>query len=174
MIAMMLMNKPDLLIADEPTTALDVTVQASILHLLVELRKELGMALILVSHDLGVVSQSVDKIAVMYAGELIETGTVENVLSTPQHPYTRGLLASIPAARSEGRRLQSIPGTVPPLFALPSGCTFAERCGFVEDRCRSAPPSLQPAADGHLYRCVLAPDHAGSIVTGPTRVQPPK
>ena len=172
MIAMMLMNAPDLLIADEPTTALDVTVQASILHLLAELRKELGMALILVSHDLGVVSQSVDKIAVMYAGELIETGTVENVLRTPQHPYTRGLLASIPAARREGERLQSIPGSVPPLFALPPGCTFAGRCAFAEDICRSAPPPMREAGSGHLYRCVLPPGHAGSSVSVPAQVLP--
>ncbi|MBX3547911.1 MAG: ABC transporter ATP-binding protein [Xanthobacteraceae bacterium] len=164
MIAMMLMNAPDLLIADEPTTALDVTVQASILELLAELRKELGMALILVSHDLGVVSQSVDKIAVMYAGELIETGTVKDVLSSPQHPYTRGLLASIPAPRGTGERLPSIPGTVPPLFALPSGCTFADRCSYAETKCRAAPPPMQSAGEGHLYRCILPLNTTGSSV----------
>jgi peptide/nickel transport system ATP-binding protein len=158
MIAMMLMNEPDLLIADEPTTALDVTVQASILKLLMELRKELGMALILVSHDLGVVSQSMDKIAVMYAGELVETGPVADVLGAPQHPYTQGLLASIPAAREGGARLPSIPGTVPALFALPEGCVFAPRCIHVQPQCRTIRPPVQSAQNDHLYRCVMTPD----------------
>ncbi|EKS30159.1 dipeptide ABC transporter ATP-binding protein [Afipia felis] len=158
MIAMMLMNEPDLLIADEPTTALDVTVQASILKLLMELRKELGMALILVSHDLGVVSQSMDKIAVMYAGELVETGAVADVLGAPQHPYTQGLLASIPAARDGGERLPSIPGTVPALFAQPKGCVFAPRCIHVQPECRASHPPEQSADDDHLYRCVMTPD----------------
>jgi peptide/nickel transport system ATP-binding protein len=158
MIAMMLMNEPDLLIADEPTTALDVTVQASILKLLMELRKELGMALILVSHDLGVVSQSMDKIAVMYAGELVETGPVSDVLGAPQHPYTQGLLASIPAARDGGARLPSIPGTVPALFSLPEGCVFAPRCIHVQPPCRITRPPVQSAKNDHLYRCVMTPD----------------
>jgi len=158
MIAMMLMNEPDLLIADEPTTALDVTVQASILKLLMELRKELGMALILVSHDLGVVSQSMDKIAVMYAGELVETGAVADVLGAPQHPYTQGLLASIPAARDGGERLPSIPGTVPALFAPPKGCVFAPRCIHVQPECRASHPPELSADDDHLYRCVMTPD----------------
>jgi peptide/nickel transport system ATP-binding protein len=169
MIAMMLMNKPDLLIADEPTTALDVTVQASILKLLMELRKELGMALILVSHDLGVVSQSMDKIAVMYAGELVETGPVAEVLGAPQHPYTQGLLASIPAARHGGDRLPSIPGTVPALFAQPAGCVFASRCIHVQAECRVARPPMQSTDNDHLYRCVMTPDsHRLSLASPPT------
>ena len=158
MIAMMLMNEPDLLIADEPTTALDVTVQASILKLLMELRKELGMALILVSHDLGVVSQSMDKIAVMYAGELVETGPVADVLGAPQHPYTQGLLASIPAARDSGARLPSIPGTVPALFTPPKGCVFAARCIHAQPECRTSRPPEQALGADHLYRCVMTPD----------------
>ncbi len=169
MIAMMLMNEPDLLIADEPTTALDVTVQASILKLLMELRKELGMALILVSHDLGVVSQSMDKIAVMYAGELVETGPVAEVLGAPQHPYTQGLLASIPAARDGGARLPSIPGTVPALFSLPEGCVFAPRCIHVQQQCRVIRPPVQSAHNDHLYRCVMTPDsHRLSLANPPS------
>jgi peptide/nickel transport system ATP-binding protein len=168
MIAMMLMNKPDLLIADEPTTALDVTVQASILKLLMELRKELGMALILVSHDLGVVSQSMDKIAVMYAGELVETGPVAEVLGAPQHPYTQGLLASIPAARHGGDRLPSIPGTVPALFAQPTGCVFTSRCIHVQAECRVARPPMQSTDNDHLYRCVMTSDsHRLSLASPP-------
>ena len=171
MIAMMLMNEPDLLIADEPTTALDVTVQASILKLLMELRKELGMALILVSHDLGVVSQSMDKIAVMYAGELVETGAVADVLGAPQHPYTQGLLASIPAARDGGERLPSIPGTVPALFAQPKGCVFAPRCIHVQPECRASHPPEQSADDDHLYRCVMAPDSGRIALDRPPAAQ---
>jgi len=171
MIAMMLMNEPDLLIADEPTTALDVTVQASILKLLMELRKELGMALILVSHDLGVVSQSMDKIAVMYAGELVETGAVADVLGAPQHPYTQGLLASIPAARDGGERLPSIPGTVPALFAPPKGCVFAPRCIHVQPECRASHPPEQSADDDHLYRCVMTPDSGRIALDRPPAAQ---
>lgn len=163
MIAMMLMNAPDLLIADEPTTALDVTIQANILHLLAELRKELGMALILVSHDLGVVSRSMDKVAVMYAGELIETGAVGDVLGRPQHPYTRGLLASIPAARSGDERLPSIPGTVPPLFALPPGCAFASRCQYALPECRTKRPPVQAIGADHRYRCIMMADGGSPI-----------
>jgi peptide/nickel transport system ATP-binding protein len=165
MIAMMLMNAPDLLIADEPTTALDVTVQASILRLLAELRKELGMALILVSHDLGVVSRSMDKVAVMYAGQIVETGPIAGVLDAPQHPYTRGLIASIPSARQSGERLSSIPGTVPPLFALPQGCSFAPRCGQASAECRAAPPPIRSAGADHDYRCVLAPRYGETNIT---------
>jgi len=168
MIAMMLMNEPDLLIADEPTTALDVTVQASILKLLMELRKELGMALILVSHDLGVVSQSMDKIAVMYAGELVETGPVADVLGAPLHPYTQGLLASIPAARDGGARLPSVPGTVPALFSLPDGCVFAPRCSHVQPQCRTLRPPGQSATNDHLYRCVMTPDSGRTVLGKPS------
>lgn len=164
MIAMMLMNTPDLLIADEPTTALDVTVQASILRLLADLRHELGMALILVSHDLGVVSRSVDRIAVMYAGEIVETGPVGDVLGTPQHPYTRGLVASIPSGKRSSERLFSIPGIVPSPFALPPGCTFAARCRHALAECHAAPPSMQSAGANHRYRCVMAPNYGETIV----------
>lgn len=160
MIAMALMNEPDLIIADEPTTALDVTVQAQILRLLSDLQREFGMAMILITHDLGIVSRTVDRIAVMYAGELIETGSVQEVLRHPQHPYTRGLLDCVPGAKREaGRRLGSIPGLVPSLVGHVQGCAFANRCSRAGDPCRTAPPPLNSTDDGaHAYRCVLLPN----------------
>ena len=160
MIAMALMNEPDLIIADEPTTALDVTVQAQILRLLSGLQREFGMAMILITHDLGIVSRTVDRIAVMYAGELIESGSVHEVLRDPQHPYTRGLLDCVPGAKREpGRRLGSIPGLVPSLVGEIKGCAFANRCSRARDSCSREPPPLHAAAGGaHAYRCVLPAD----------------
>jgi len=157
MIAMALMNEPDLIIADEPTTALDVTVQAQILRLLSDLQREFGMAMILITHDLGIVSRTVDRIAVMYAGELVETGSVQDVLRGPQHPYTRGLLDCVPGAKREtGRRLGSIPGLVPSLIGEIRGCAFANRCSRAGEACYTAPPPLNATDDGtHAYRCVL-------------------
>jgi peptide/nickel transport system ATP-binding protein len=172
MIAIMLMNKPDLLIADEPTTALDVTVQASILRLLADLRRELGMALIIVSHDLGVVSQSADKIAVMYAGEIVESGTVEDVLGRPQHPYTRGLIASIPSGGRNGERLSSISGAVPSFFALPESCIFAPRCRYAQAECKTSRPPMQAASASHHYRCVMEPDYPETSVAAFSRTKP--
>ena len=155
MIAMALMNEPDLIIADEPTTALDVTVQAQILLLLSELQREFGMAMILITHDLGIVSRTVDRIAVMYAGELIETGSVDAVLRDPQHPYTRGLLDCVPGAKT-GRRLGSIAGLVPSLVGEIKGCAFANRCSRARHACYEEPPPLHSTAGGaHAYRCVL-------------------
>ena len=159
MIAMMLMNDPELIIADEPTTALDVTIQAQILNLLKDLQKELNIALIIISHDMGVVARVSDKIAVMYAGQVIETGPVSDVLRAPVHPYTQGLLESIPVPGQiePGGALGSIPGLVPSLKTRFKGCRFANRCLRVHEACQQGPVALQDAASGQAYRCVLTP-----------------
>nr|WP_297401440.1 ABC transporter ATP-binding protein [uncultured Marinobacter sp.] len=154
MIAMALMNKPELLIADEPTTALDVTIQAQILYLLQDLQKELGMSMILITHDLGVVSRSADKIAVMYAGDIVETGTAEEVLRDPRHPYTQGLLECVPGYRGDAaRRLGSIPGIVPAMTGTLQGCAFASRCPRAVDACRTEVPPGKPLGPGRVYVC---------------------
>jgi oligopeptide/dipeptide ABC transporter ATP-binding protein len=142
MIAIALACRPKLLIADEPTTALDATVQAGILDLLRGLRRELGMAVLLITHDLGVVSDFADRVAVMYAGRVVETGPAEAIFSRPEHPYTRALLAAIPRLTGMIGALPAIPGTVPPPFALPPGCRFAPRCPHAEAACTAAPPPL--------------------------------
>jgi peptide/nickel transport system ATP-binding protein len=160
MIAMALMCGPALLIADEPTTALDVTIQAQILHLLAELQRELGIGMLLITHDLGVVARVARRVAVMYAGEVVESGAVADVFARPQHPYTRGLLASIPipGRTPPGGRLGSIPGTVPSLFGEIAGCAFRERCAHAEAACAAA---IAPRALGtHAWRCVLEPGAA--------------
>ena len=147
MIAMALACRPVLLIADEPTTALDVTIQAQILALIVDLQKTLGTGLILITHDLGVVAQTAQRVIVMYAGKKVEEATVEALFENPRHPYTRGLMASMPAVISLGAkeevRLTEIPGMVPSLTNLPPGCAFAPRCQFAIDRCRAEYPPLQ-------------------------------
>ena len=154
MIAMALMNEPELLIADEPTTALDVTIQAQILHLLQDLQEELGMSMILITHDLGVVSRSADKIAVMYAGDIVETGTTSEVLDNPQHPYTRGLMECVPGYRGDGaRRLGSIPGIVPSMTGTIQGCAFASRCPRAVDTCRTVTPPDKTLGPGRAYVC---------------------
>ena len=127
-IAIALLNKPDLIIADEPTTALDVTIQAQILELLDRLQNELGMAVLMITHDLGVIAEVADKVAVMYAGKIVEAGTVEEIFTDPRHPYTQGLLASIPNLTEKKNRLSVIPGTVPDATRFPSGCRFSPRC----------------------------------------------
>ncbi len=153
MIAMALACDPELLIADEPTTALDVTIQAQILALLARLQRERGMAVLLITHDMGVVAQSADAVAIMYAGEIVEHAPTEALFADPRHPYTRGLLASIPRAGVE--RLTPIPGQVPPLERLPAGCTFHDRCGWAEAACEAGPPPLQRDG-GRYHRCRFA------------------
>ena len=157
MIAMMLMNDPELIIADEPTTALDVTIQAQILNLLKDLQKELNIALIIISHDMGVVARISDKIAVMYAGQVIESGAVNDVLNTPVHPYTQGLLESIPVPGQiePGGELGSIPGLVPSLKGKFAGCRFANRCTRAKDVCQQRFVPLSEAKNGHSFRCIL-------------------
>jgi len=152
MIAMALACDPDLLIADEPTTALDVTIQAQILALLNRLQQERGLAVLLITHDMGVVAQTADRVAVMYAGQIVEQATTVDLFAEPRHPYTHGLLASIPRPGVE--RLTPIPGQLPPLTALPAGCTFADRCAWAQATCRTAPPPVHGDAD-HWQRCVL-------------------
>lgn len=153
MIAMALACKPDLLIADEPTTALDVTIQAQILDLLKELQQEIGMSIMLITHDLGVVAETCDEVAVMYAGRVVEHTSAEEIFSNPRHPYTAGLLRSVPGASGDGGRLQEIPGMVPSLFELPVGCKFQDRCDRKEDDCVSGEPPLVALHQNHLARC---------------------
>jgi peptide/nickel transport system ATP-binding protein/oligopeptide transport system ATP-binding protein len=157
MIAMALACKPALLIADEPTTALDVTVQAQILDLLRELQAETGMSIILITHDLGVVAEMADEVAVMYAGRVVERAAATEIFASPQHPYTLGLLGSIPRLDEDRDRLLAIEGAVPPPFALPKGCRFHPRCPFAVEACKTEPPLLAPVADGHLVACIRAP-----------------
>jgi oligopeptide/dipeptide ABC transporter ATP-binding protein len=162
MIAMALSCNPKLLIADEPTTALDVTIQAQILELIKELQARTGTALLLITHDLAVVAETVQTIAVMYAGRIVETGTVDQVLLNPQHPYTQGLLSSIPGVKKRGEALSVITGVVPNPFRLPPGCKFQPRCPYAWERCREAEPSLLTAGSGATSRCFLhAPEGAG-------------
>jgi len=157
MIAMALACQPKLLIADEPTTALDVTVQAQILDLLRELQAETGMSIILITHDLGVVAEMADEVAVMYAGRVVERAPARALFEDPQHPYTLGLLGSVPRLDEERERLLAIEGAVPPPFALPRGCRFHPRCPFAIEACRAAPPALEEIMPGHRAACIRAP-----------------
>ena len=156
MIAMALAAGPGLLIADEPTTALDVTVQRQILELLGTLRKELGLSMLFITHDLGVVAEVADRVVVMYAGRIVEEGPVLEVLKNPRHPYTQGLIGAAPRLRHT--KPAAIPGTVPALDALPPGCSFAPRCGYVRAECNAAVPDLRSAAENHRARCILVDD----------------
>jgi oligopeptide/dipeptide ABC transporter ATP-binding protein len=153
MLAIALAREPKLLLADEPTTALDVTIQAQILRLLVTLQRELGMALILVTHDLGVVYQAVDRVAVMYAGEVVELATTAELFARPRHPYTIGLIQSVPSVDRRGR-LVPIPGSPPDLMTLSPGCPFAPRCAWASDECRAGDVPLVSVGAEHWSRCL--------------------
>jgi len=154
MIAMAIVNRPQLLIADEPTTALDVTIQAQILSLLADLRSRFGLAMLFISHDLAVVSQVADRVAVMYAGSVVELGNKNEIFRAPAHPYTRGLLHAVPDLKTDrSRPLETIEGTVPPLHAMPPGCAFEPRCGFRLPECSRALPPLEQVAPAHWARC---------------------
>ena len=157
MIAMALLCEPALLIADEPTTALDVTIQAQVLELMRVLREQTHAAILLITHDLGVVAEMADRVLVMYAGQAVESAPVHALFDAPQHPYTVGLLGALPALSERRPRLAAIDGQVPAPGAMPPGCRFAPRCPFAEARCRAEAPPLVTLADGHATRCWKAP-----------------
>ena len=154
MIAMAIVNRPELLIADEPTTALDVTIQAQILDLLAQLREKFGLTMLFISHELAVVSKIADRVAVMYAGSLVELGPRDEIFHAPAHPYTRGLLEAVPTLKtSRDHPLRTIEGTVPPLHAVPPGCPFEPRCGHRVASCTESLPGLVEIKTGHWARC---------------------
>ncbi len=158
MIAMALSCRPKLLIADEPTTALDVTIQAQILDLLQDMKSRLGMAIMLITHAMGVVAETTQRVVVMYAGKVIEEAPVERLFANPRHPYTQGLIRSIPRIDRSGQaktRLEAIGGVVPSLLNPPPGCRFAARCKFAKDECRAAVPLLREVEPGHKVACIL-------------------
>ena len=155
MIAMALACEPAVLLADEPTTALDVTIQAQVLGLLADLKERHGMAMLFITHNLGVVAQIADRVAVMYAGQIVEQAAVGAIFARPAHPYTRALFAAIPRMDRDAQELAAIPGRVPPLDAMPEGCRFAPRCPLVREGCER-PQVLAPFAEGHLARCHVA------------------
>ena len=156
MIALALSCDPRLLLADEPTTALDATVQIQVLLLIRELQRELDLSVIFVTHDIGVAVEVSDRVGVMYAGKLIEMAPVAEMVDAPRHPYSRGLLASTVHGGMRGQRLEAIPGAPPDLAEVPTACSFAPRCKFVEPKCLAAPPPLAPVGEQHLVRCVVA------------------
>jgi peptide/nickel transport system ATP-binding protein len=158
MIAIALSCEPDLLIADEPTTALDVTIQAQILALLKDLRDRLGIAIVLITHNLGVVAKTCDRLAVLYAGRVVETGPTRTIFKDPEHPYTRGLMRAIPRPEFRGKRLEAIPGSVPGNPGAIVGCAFAPRCSLAFDRCHIEAPPLVTVGEDHQCACFLAND----------------
>ena len=172
MIAIAIACRPPLVIADEPTTALDVTVQAQILDLLRDMKREFGISLLLITHDLGVIAETADRVAIMYAGRIVEQGPVRDIFRAPAHPYTRGLLASIPGGDA-GSRLKAIEGTVPNLAALPPGCSFAPRCSWRMPHCTELFPAQSSVAPNHTVRCYLhaAPTPDSPLPT-PVEVRP--
>ena len=153
-IAIALLNNPELIIADEPTTALDVTIQGQILYEVQKLCRETGTSLVWITHDLSVVAGLADDICVMYAGKIVESGPIDDVLDRPLHPYTKGLLGSVPSRNKRGSPLAQIPGMTPSLLNLPSGCPFADRCPRVQDDCRAALPPMVEYRPGHAARCI--------------------
>lgn len=166
-IAIALLNAPDLIICDEPTTALDVTIQAQILYEMQKLCRESGTALIWITHDLSVVAGLADTVSVMYAGKVIESGSVKDVLERPLHPYTQGLIASAPSRNPRGRPLKQIPGSTPSLLNLPSGCAFRERCAYANADCINDP--VQTVTDGRTFRCYHPIEFGGIEVVGAKR-----
>lgn len=158
MIAIALSCTPEILIADEPTTALDVTIQAQILELMKSIREKYGTSIIMISHDLGVISEMCDRAVVMYCGNIVEEGSINQIFENPTHPYTRGLLKSIPVLDKKVDELYSIPGVVPPLYNLPNGCKFADRCHHKCDECEKQLPELEKVDDGHFVRCIGGED----------------
>jgi peptide/nickel transport system ATP-binding protein/oligopeptide transport system ATP-binding protein len=162
MIAMALSCSPKLLLADEPTTALDVTIQAQILDLLRDLRREFGMAIVIITHNMGVIAEFADRVAVMYAGRIAEEGPIERIFDAPTHPYTAGLLASTPDMLSDAPRMRTIPGTLPSLYELPPGCRFAPRCARRIEGCDSGRPAMLRLAPGHSAACIRAGEGAAS------------
>ncbi|MDR1067861.1 MAG: ABC transporter ATP-binding protein [Clostridiales Family XIII bacterium] len=155
-IAIALACKPELLLADEPTTALDVTIQAQVLNMMKELKNEFGTSMVLITHDLGVVAETCDRVAVVYAGEIVEIGTADAVFEKRSHPYTRGLFDSLPDITGARKRLIPIVGLMPDPTALPKGCKFSPRCPLADDACRQAPVELASVSDTHLVRCIKA------------------
>ncbi|TCZ53880.1 ABC transporter ATP-binding protein [Roseicella aquatilis] len=162
MIAIALAGRPELLVADEPTTALDVTIQAQILELLAALRRELGMALVLISHDLGVVAESCERVCVMYAGRIVEEAPVARLFAAPTHPYTQGLLGALPPLHGPRRPLSAIPGGVPEPWAMPPGCAFAPRCPHAAEACAVTLPAVVVLPGGHRAACLRALPGFGS------------
>ena len=161
-IAMALAGAPRLMLADEPTTALDVTIQDQILALLLELQRETGMALVLVSHDMGIIAETADRVAVMYAGRIVELAPTAAIFEAPAHPYTQGLLRSIPRLEGRSTALAAIPGQPPDLARLPPGCAFAERCPLATAECRRAPIALRQVGPDHLAAC-LYPERVATL-----------
>ncbi|WP_428926833.1 ABC transporter ATP-binding protein [Marinibacterium sp. SX1] len=157
MIALALANNPELLIADEPTTALDVTIQAQILDLMRDLSDRTGAAIMLITHDLGVVAETCDDVVVMYAGKVVERAPARDLFDGPMHPYTLGLMAAVPRLDTDADRLETIPGAVPPPWAMPAGCRFASRCPLATDHCRNSPPPLREIGENRLVACWKAP-----------------
>ena len=154
-IAIALACRPKLLIADEPTTALDVTIQAQVLEMMNDLRNELNMALLLITHDLGVVAETCDDVAIMYAGEIIETGSLRDIFKNASHPYTKGLFNSLPSLDEDSKRLQPIPGLMPDPSNLPAGCKFHPRCPECTERCKTVNPQAVEISKGHIVKCLL-------------------
>jgi len=168
MIAMALAGEPEMLVADEPTTALDATIQAQILRLLGDLRRDGNMAIVLISHDLGVVAENCDRVAVMYAGRIVEQAPASDLFDRPRHPYTQGLLDALPDLEGPRRRLAAIPGTVPEPSRLPPGCAFAPRCHRAEAACAGAVPALRMLAPGHGAACIRTEIAVAQTVREPT------
>jgi oligopeptide/dipeptide ABC transporter ATP-binding protein len=162
MLAIALACRPRLLIADEPTTALDVTIQAQILDLMMDLRDEFGMAIIVITHNMGVVAETADRVLVMYAGRIVEEAPVARLFDNPLHPYTRGLLACVPSLGQDHERLVAIPGTLPDPARRPSGCRYAPRCGYAIPSCSAGIPPLATFDPGHTAACIRVPDLAGT------------